>query len=73
MTVILVSNGAGKAMTVFSNRTLKLIETGDTIMNKKWITIIGSGVLVVGLAVAGASFANSDEAEVRGGTIWIEN
>jgi hypothetical protein len=40
-------------------------------MNKKWITIIGSGVLVIGLA--GASFANSDEAEVRDGTIRIEN
>ena len=42
-------------------------------MNKKWITIIGSGVLVIGLAVAGASFANSDETEIRGGTIRIEN
>jgi uncharacterized membrane protein YkoI len=71
--VILLSNGAGKAITVFPNRALKLIETVDTIMNKKWTTIIGSGVLVVGLAVAGASFANSDEAEVRGGTIRLEN
>ena len=29
--------------------------------------------LVLGLAVAGASFADSDEAEVRGGTIRIED
>ena len=42
-------------------------------MNKKWIAIIGSGILVIGLAVAGASFAESDDDEVRGGTIRIVN
>ena len=42
-------------------------------MKKKWIAIIGSGVLVIGLAVAGASFADSDEVKVRAGTIRIEN
>jgi uncharacterized membrane protein YkoI len=42
-------------------------------MKKKWIAIIGSGVLVIGLAVAGASFAKSDDSEVRGGTIRLEN
>jgi len=41
-------------------------------MNKKWIFIIGSGVLVTGLAVAGASFAKSDISKVSGGTIRIE-
>ena len=41
-------------------------------MNKKWITIIGSGVLLAGLAVAGTSFAKSDEGEIRNGTIRIE-
>lgn len=29
-------------------------------MHRKWIVIIGSGVLVAGLGVAGASFAKSD-------------
>jgi uncharacterized membrane protein YkoI len=42
-------------------------------MKKKWIAIIGSGVLFAGLAVAGASFAKSDDSEVRGGTIRLEN
>jgi hypothetical protein len=42
-------------------------------MKKKWIAMIGSGVLVIGLAVGGESFADSDEAEVRGGTIRIKN
>jgi uncharacterized membrane protein YkoI len=41
-------------------------------MNKKWITIIGSGVLVAGLAVAGTGFAKSDDSEIRNGTIHIE-
>ena len=42
-------------------------------MKKKWIVIVGSGALVIGLTIAGASFAKSDKAEVRGGTIRIEN
>jgi uncharacterized membrane protein YkoI len=41
-------------------------------MNKKWITIIGSGVLVTGLAAAGTNFAKSDDSDVRDGTIRIE-
>jgi hypothetical protein len=41
-------------------------------MKKKWIAIIGSGALVTGLAVAGASFAKSEGGGVRGGTIRIE-
>jgi hypothetical protein len=43
-------------------------------MNKKWITIIGTGVLVTGpaVAVAGASFVKSDNSEFRGGTIRLE-
>jgi uncharacterized membrane protein YkoI len=42
-------------------------------MKKKWIAIIGSGVLVIGFAVAGASFVKSDDSDVRNGTIQIEN
>ena len=41
-------------------------------MKKRWMVVIGSGVLAVGKAVAGARFANSNEVEVRGGTIRIE-
>jgi uncharacterized membrane protein YkoI len=41
-------------------------------MNRKWIVIISSAALVVGLAVAGASFAKSDDSEVHGGTIRLE-
>jgi len=41
-------------------------------MKKKWIAIVGSGLLVTGLAVAGVSFAKSDNSEVRGGTIRLE-
>ena len=42
-------------------------------MKKKRINIIGSGVLIIGLAVAGTSFAKSDDSEIREGTIRIEN
>ena len=42
-------------------------------MKKKWINIIGSGVLVMGFALAGTGFAESDESEVANGTIRIEN
>ncbi len=41
-------------------------------MKKKWIAITGS-VLVIGLTVAGASFAASDEAGIRNGTIRVAN
>ena len=41
-------------------------------MNKKWIAIIGSGVLATGLAVAGASFAKPYNSDVRGGTIRLD-
>jgi hypothetical protein len=41
-------------------------------MNKKWIVIIGSGALIVGLAVGGASFAESGDSEVRDGTIRLK-
>ena len=41
-------------------------------MKKRWMAIIGSGVLVIGMVAAGASFADSDEVEVRDGTIRIE-
>jgi len=69
-----MSNGAGKAMAVFPNSVHRsYFYKGGIIMKKKWIAIIGSGVLVIGLAVAGASFAKSDDSEVRGGTIRLEN
>ena len=42
-------------------------------MKKKWLNIIGSGVLVMGFALAGIGFAKSDESEVANGTIRIEN
>ncbi|MFH0727174.1 MAG: PepSY domain-containing protein [Pseudomonadota bacterium] len=42
-------------------------------MNKKWRIIIGSGASIIGLALAGVSFAKLDDNEVRGGTIRIEN
>lgn len=41
-------------------------------MKKKWIAIVGSGALVVGMAVAGVSFAKSEDNEIRNGTIRIE-
>jgi uncharacterized membrane protein YkoI len=41
-------------------------------MNRKWIVIISSAALVVGLGVAGASFGKSDDSEVSGGTIRLE-
>ncbi len=41
-------------------------------MKRKWIAIIGSGALVTGLALAGASFAKSEGGGVSGGTIRIE-
>ncbi len=42
-------------------------------MKKKWATVIGSGVLVASLAITGAGFAKSNNSEVRGGTIRIDN
>ena len=41
-------------------------------MNRKWIVIIGSAALVVGLAIAGVSFGKSDDSEVRDGTIRLD-
>ncbi len=41
-------------------------------MKKKWITIMGTGLLITGLAVAGTSFAKSNDGELRGGTIRVE-
>jgi uncharacterized membrane protein YkoI len=43
-------------------------------MKKKWIAVIGPGVLAIGITVlAGASFAGSNDAEIRNGTIRVEN
>lgn len=42
-------------------------------MKKKWIAIIGSGVLFAGLVISGTSFSDSDDSQVRGGTIRIES
>jgi uncharacterized membrane protein YkoI len=55
------------------NKRCNHFKIGGSVMKKKWIAIIGSGVLVIGLAVAGASFAKSDDSDVRNGTIRLEN
>ncbi|WP_051328422.1 PepSY domain-containing protein [Desulfatirhabdium butyrativorans] len=41
-------------------------------MKRKWIAIVGSGALALGVAVAGASFAKSEGGGVRSGAIRIE-
>ncbi len=41
-------------------------------MKKKWIAVLGTGAMVIGLALAGASFANSHHTEIRNGTIRID-
>lgn len=41
-------------------------------MKKKWIAVFGSGILIVSIAVAGVSLANSEGSAVRAGTIRIE-
>ncbi|MDD3553807.1 MAG: PepSY domain-containing protein [Deltaproteobacteria bacterium] len=42
-------------------------------MKKKWIAIVGSGALALGIAFVGASYAKSEGGGVRSGTIRIEN
>ena len=42
-------------------------------MNKKWIAMIGTGAIIVGLSIAGASFAKADSHEVQDGTIRLEH
>jgi len=41
-------------------------------MKKKWIAMAGTGALLLNIAVAGMSLADSDETEIRNGTIRIE-
>ena len=41
-------------------------------MKKKLITVIGIGALFIGIASTGVSFADSDDTEIRNGTIRIE-
>lgn len=41
-------------------------------MNKKWIAIIGSGLLATGLAVAQSSIAKSDGSQVHEGAVRLE-
>lgn len=41
-------------------------------MKKRWIPIAGSGVLITSIAVAGATFVEQDNGDVRNGTIRIE-
>jgi hypothetical protein len=41
-------------------------------MKKRWIHIIGSGALMMGLFFVGTSFAESEENEIHDGTIRIE-
>jgi len=41
-------------------------------MKKRWIHIIGSGALIMGLVFVGAGIAKSEENEIHDGTIRIE-
>ncbi|MCG6880792.1 MAG: PepSY domain-containing protein [Deltaproteobacteria bacterium] len=41
-------------------------------MKKRWIHIIGSAALIMGLAVVGTSFAKLEDNEIHDGTIRIE-
>ncbi len=41
-------------------------------MKKKWIAVIGTGALVIGIAITGVSFAESDDNDIRNGTIRID-
>ena len=38
-------------------------------MNKKWIAVIGTGALIIGIAITRVSFAESDDNDIRNGTI----
>ena len=42
-------------------------------MKKKWITVVGAIVLVIGVTLAGVSFANSDQTEITAGDIRLQN
>jgi uncharacterized membrane protein YkoI len=42
-------------------------------MKKRWIAIIGNSALLIVVAVVGVSFADSNHAEIRNGTIRIQN
>lgn len=59
-------------MIVFSDRASKSFQSRENQHAKKLIIIIGSSVLVAGLAITGESLAKSDENEVHSGTIRIE-
>jgi hypothetical protein len=50
----------------------KILKNGDSIMNKKWIAVIGTGTIIAGLAIAAASFAVLDSPEFGKGTIRLE-
>ena len=41
-------------------------------MNKKWSITIGTAAVAIGLAVSAATFAESDDADIRDGTIRLE-
>ena len=41
-------------------------------MKKKWFAVIGSGTLVIAIAFAGVSMADSDDSEIHNGTIRVE-
>ena len=42
-------------------------------MNKKWIALVGTGILITGLSVAGSSFAKSAGTATPSGTIQVGN
>ena len=41
-------------------------------MKKKWIAVIASSVVIMGIAITGASFAESDGNNISNGTIRIQ-
>jgi uncharacterized membrane protein YkoI len=47
-------------------------QAGGITMKKQWVAVVGVGIMVAGLAVAGPTYASSDDSGVREGTIRIE-
>jgi uncharacterized membrane protein YkoI len=47
-------------------------QAGGITMKKQWVAVVGVGIMVAGLVVAGPTYASSDDSGVREGTIRIE-
>jgi uncharacterized membrane protein YkoI len=48
------------------------LSLGGINMKKKWTVIVASSGLIIGIAAAGASFANWDGSDIHNGTIRVE-